>query len=321
MELNIDLDGKLADRISKITQEDRILFEKYISITPIDKPGINYENSFDYIQMYFNLGKFQGYKYLDKKTLLIFGISGKGSKAQIKFFKPLGSDRTRSTEVLSSYISELKETYTKPITLACLSNEQFKVMKRKITVKKARNFEYFIYDLEDMNELKGAKWKNVRQKINTFRNNYPKIRVEDISETSCKKVIHFISEWRRDAAARGFSYIDIEKNKAGTIYYKNKIDNKLVWGKVYYLKGKVEAFQLLFKLATSPEIRACGHAIGMVNNNIAGLSEYTQINVWQFVKEYGIRYVNDGPSWRPGLKRYKKKFNPCGVQLSIECKV
>jgi hypothetical protein len=315
----MEVEEKLADRISMITPEDRILFEKYISETPTDKPGIKYENSFDYIYMYLNQGKFKGYKYMDKKTLLIFGITGKGSKRQTKFFKPLGSDRTRSTEVLIEYVTKLKKTNTKPITLACLSNERFNDIRRKIEVKKVKHFEYFLYDLEDINELKGTRWKNVRQKINTFQNNYPKVRVEDLSETNGKKVIHFISEWRRDAAARGFSYIDIDKNKDTTKYYQNIIDNKNIWGRVYYLNGKVEAFQFLFKLETTPELHACGHAIGMVNNNITGLSEYTQIDVWQFVKKYGIRYINDGPSWRPGLKRYKKKFNPCGIQQVIEC--
>jgi len=321
MELNFDFDGKLADRISRITLGDRILFEQQLDETPSNKPGINYENSFEYIRMYFDLGKFQGYRYLDNDGLIFFSSTGSKKDPHFKVYKPLGQDSIDAVRTLTELVQALQETTTNPITITCLSNEHLKTLKKIMKIKKIKHFEYYIYDLRDLSDLKGTKWKNVRQKINTFSKNHPKVRIEDLDENNSKKALHFISTWRRAAAAKGFSYIDVDKNKAAVQFYQDKIDHKFLWAKVYYLRGRVEALQFLYKITTADKTEACAHAIGMANNDIAGLSEYTQIDIWQHVLDKSIRYVNDGPSWRPGLLRYKRKFNPCGVQQVNECVV
>jgi hypothetical protein len=313
------LNEKFTENISAVTENDRSLFESYLNNTPVEKPGINYENSFEYIQMYFNLGKFQAYKYLDNSVLVLFGLSGTGNKTHVKLFKPLGSDLDTGLGIFIDMVTAMKKTITTPITLTCLSNHHFKKLKSSIPIKKVKSFDYYIYDTSDIAGLKGNKWKNVRQKINSFKTNYPKVRIEDLNDKNFKKVIHFISEWRGDAIKRGFSYIDVAKNKLGVKYYQNKIDNKNLWSRVYYIKGKVESFQLSYRLITQTDANACGHTIGVANNDIPGLSEYTQIDMWRHMEQSGIRYINDGPSWRPGLKRYKSKFNPCDIQQVIEC--
>jgi hypothetical protein len=321
MALSLKLEKSIIKNISPITDEDRALFNQYIDRTSIEKPGINYENSFEYVQMYFNLGKFNGYKYLEKNVLIIFGEAGTGKKVHIKIFKPLSSNQRKSLDVLTNLIHELKKVTQNQITITFLMNKQLNKLKNQLPINKIKHFEYYLYDLSIMDELKGTKWKNVRQKINTFKKVFPKVRVENLNEMNSKKVIHFISEWRKDAAGRGFSYIDVAKSKYAVKQYRTKIDNENIWSRVYYLHGKIEAFQLLYKILTPSSISACGHAIGIANNDIAGLSEYAQVDTWRYVKEYGVRYVNDGPSWRPGLIRYKKKFNPYGSQHVIECTV
>jgi hypothetical protein len=316
MELNLKL-----EKASRINEKDRTLFEKYIGYTPPEEPGINYENSFEYVQMYFNLGKFQGYKYLDKNCLIFFSMIGTKKNPHFKIFKPLGKDTKSAVEVLIELIQALNQVTSNPITLTCLTNEHLKEIKKQIEIKKVKNFEYYLYDLEEISELKGTKWKNVRHKINSFQKSHPKVRIEDLDETNSKKALHFISTWRKEAAAKGFSYIDVDKNKTGARYYQDKIDHKFLWAKIYYLHGKVEAYQLIYKLLTNEPAGGCAHAVGMANNSVLGLSEFSQIDIWRHVKAHGIRYVNDGPSWRPGLVRYKRKFNPCGVQKVIECTV
>lgn len=321
MYFNLKLDERLAENLSRINEDDLDLFEQHLNNTPLEKPGINYENSFEYVKMYFNLGKIQGFKYLDKSILIFLGMVGTEKKPHFKLFKPLGKDRKTTFEILVKLVQDLKQVTSNPITLTCLTNEQLKEIKKQIEIKKIKHFEYYIYDLKEISELKGTKWKNVRQKINSFHKNHSKVRVEDLDETNSKKVLHFISTWRKEAAAKGFSYIDVDKNKAGVQYYQDKIDNKTLWARAYYLHGKVEAFQLMYKLLPKEPAGACAHAVGMANNSVLGLSEFSQIDIWRHINDHGIRYVNDGPSWRPGLVRYKRKFNPCGVQKVIECTV
>jgi hypothetical protein len=99
--------------------------------------------------------------------------------------------------------------------------------------------------------------------------------------------------------------------------FSSKNDFQNVWGMVYRLRGRVVAFQLLYRLGPD----AAAHAIGLALNEIKGLSETTQVQIWELLYNQGIRFINDGPSWRPGLERYKKKFNPIKSQKVFECKL
>ena len=72
MDTNSDLEKGFSPNISRITEKDRNLYEEHLTRSyqdlPSDVPISNYENSFEYIRMYFNLGKFQGYKFCDGST-------------------------------------------------------------------------------------------------------------------------------------------------------------------------------------------------------------------------------------------------------------
>lgn len=323
MEHSLKLDKKLLENITKIADQDKLRFEQYLNKPKPAKPVINYEDSFEYIRMYFKLGKFQGYKFYDEDNLIFFARYGTAKKPHFKVFKPLGEDLTKSLKALIQLVEALKNIATTPITLTCLTPTHLKELKKRITINKINSFDYYIYDLEDLAGLKGTKWKNVRQKLNTFQKNNPKVKSAPLTPENSKKVLHFVSAWRRAAAtARGFSYVDIDKNKASVRYYQDKSDVEYLWTRAYYIHGNVEAFQLLYRISTPAKSeRAYAHAIGMANNRISGLSEYSQVDIWRALKEEGIKYINDGPSWRPGLKRYKQKFNPCDVQKVYECNV
>jgi len=78
-------------------------------------------------------------------------------------------------------------------------------------MKNIKEFNYWIYDLNTMNDLHGIKWKNVRQKISAFHNNNPKLKIEQLSKNNYEDVIHFIGEWRRTLLSkRGLSYANLK---------------------------------------------------------------------------------------------------------------
>jgi hypothetical protein len=158
----------------------------------------------------------------------------------------------------------------------------------------------------------------VRQKIKSFNKSHPKMKIEKLSTENCSKALHFIGNWRRDLLdKRGHSYVNLEKNKFAVKYYASKNDFKNIWGTIYKLYGRVVAVQLLYKLGEN----SAAHAIGIADTEFSGLAEVTQIDIWNKVHECGIRYINDGASWRPGLERYKRKFNPISGQRVFECKL
>jgi hypothetical protein len=261
--------------------------------------------------MYFNSGRYQGFKFYDKKNLIICALEKK-TKPHFKLFKPLGPT---PGEKVAKIIKVLSEITNYPIHTVCLDNKLLKELKKEkqIDIKNIKEFNYYIYDLNTMVGLRGNRWKNVRQKINAFKKNHSmtKFKIEPLSEENCKDIVHFIGAWRRDLITkRGFSFANLEKNKFAAMYYADKNNLKDVWAMAYRFQNRVIAFQLLYRLNAD----SAAHAIGLADPECTGLNEFSQIHIWEQLQKSGIRFINDGPSWRPGLERYKRKFNPITVQ-------
>jgi hypothetical protein len=247
---------------------------------------------------------------------LIFALESK-KKPHFKLFKPLGKNWNNNLPELIKLLSSLT-SYT--IQVVCLDDYGIKELKKmkSFIIKNIKEFNYFIYDLDLLNNLKGNRWKKVRQKIANFEKNYPKLKQEKLSSENCDNALHFIGNWRRELLdKRGHSYTNLEKNKFAVQYYSDKNYFENIWGKVYKLHGRVVAVQLLYRL----DDKSAAHAIGIADIAFPGLAETTQINIWKKVYDCGIRFINDGASWRPGLNRYKRKFNPIGAQRVYDCKI
>lgn len=316
----IGSDKKLLTKfISPITDDDEKLIKLFFKPSCPQATSdslLNFEDSFEYIRMYFNSGRYQGFKYYDDESLLVFALENK-KKPHFKLFKPLGENVNRK---LSNIIAGLSKVTKYPIQMVCLNNGNLKALRkdRQIEVKNIKEFSYYIYDLEKLDNLKGSHWKNVRQKIATFNRNYPKLKAERLSIENSDDTVHFIGAWRRYLLSkRQFSYVNLEKNKFAAKYYADKNDYHNIWATVYKLRGRIVAFQLIYRLGTD----TAAHAIGLADTEIKGLSEFSQMHIWNELASTGIRYINDGPSWRPGLDRYKRKFNPSATQQVFECKV
>jgi hypothetical protein len=264
--------------------------------------------------MYFTTGGYRGFKYLDQENLIIFGIE---KKNKFKMFKPLGANAWEEFPGMVQFISSITNY---PIHMVCLSNSDLKKLKRQteLEVKNIKEFNYYIYDLSHLGELSGNRWKNVRQKIAGFNRSYPKLKIEHLTPENSENVVHFIGAWRRYIlSSRGHSYANLEKNKFAVRYYSHKNDMKNIWSTVYKLKGRVVAFQLLYRLGEN----SAAHAIGVADTEFKGLTETAQVDIWRRANQHGIRYINDGASWRAGLDRYKRKFNPVSIQTVFECKI
>lgn len=310
---------ELANEITALDNDDSILFKSFMKQGENDHNKnlqIKFENSFEYIRIYFNVGRYIGFKFHDGENLIIFAIEKK-KRPKVKMFKPLGPNFEK---VLSDLISLLNSYTNSPIQMVCLDSQMLKRIKKRpeLVVKNIKEFNYYIYDLSTLNNLKGNAWKNVRQKISTFEKNNPKLKTERLTSENLNDVIHFIGTWRRQLISkRGISYSNIEKNKDAANYYSNNNDLENIWAMVLRLSGRVVALQLLYRLNEN----SAAHAIGLADNSVKGLSEFTQIDIWQRLINQGIKYINDGPSWRLGLERYKRKFNPISAQKVYECKI
>ena len=293
----------MEEHISQVSQEDQELFNQFL------KEKKEFEDSFHYLQIYFASGGQKLYKYWKDESLIFFSQNRRG---HIKVFKPLGKKGERELPLL---ISHLSTKTSHPIDLRFLTKERVKFLKEKnISLSRLQRIEFLIYSLseEGVLGLKGKRWKNVRQKCNQFSKRWlPSLTVESLSQENLKDAVHFFGKWKRTAKERGFSYINIEKNKRAVRYLVERIDNKNVWCLLYRLRGKVEGVQALYRINE----HTAAHVIGMVNIGFKGFSEWSQIYVWRKMFEAGVKYINDGYSWTAPLREYKMKFHPVKVKI------
>ena len=301
-------------RIDRLVEKDEELFYRFNPPAEGDDEIIraNFEDSYEYIRLYFDSGDWHGMRYYDLDTLIFFAEAGSvenPSARRFKVYKPLGHDPLGKLNML---IDKLRSITDQGITVTCLPAE----IANNIDSGKKRQFRYLIFDCFELLELYGQRWKNVRQKITRFEKEHRNVRIEHLSERNSERVVHFISEWRRCALhERGHSYAQVGKSKFAARYYAGMVDEKNIWAYVYFVGGKVSAFQLLYRVGSN----AAANPIGMSDISMDGLAEYSQVHAWQQAAEAGIRYINDGPSWRRSLEDFKRKFNPVDSQLVIEC--
>ncbi len=310
---------KITKYISPLKDSDKQLITSLITL-PItnskENLKLNFENSFEYIRMYFNSGPYQGFKFYDEEHLIIFALSKK-KKPHFKLFRPLGNSAHEKFPDIVAALNSISPYYIQTVGL---DTEDLKILKKnnKLEIKNIKEFNYYIYDLELMSSLRGNRWKAVRQKISAFNRNHPRLKVEQLSVENKDEVVHYIGAWRRQLLSkRGLSYANLEKNKFAARFYADKNDFKNIWSTVYRLGTRVVAFQLLYRLGPD----SAAHSIGLADANLKGLSETTQVDIWEKLYQGGIRYINDGPSWRAGLEKYKQKFNPISSQKIFECKI
>ena len=244
------------------------------------------------------------------------GTDRKRDTIRSKMFKPLGA---KPVMTLRKLVKILKDISDNQIQIVCLPPK----VANRLQDWKRKQFRYLVFDVDDMEGLAGQKWKNVRQKVSRFERDNRSIRVESLSERNSGKVVHFISKWRREALdTRGFSYAQVDKARFAAKFYADRINryhdqkkpDQKIWAYVYFVGGRVSAFQVLYRLGE----RSAANPVGMADTHIYGLAEYSQVHAWTQAQLNGIKYINDGPSWRRSLEAYKRKFNPVGEQLVIE---
>ena len=127
---------------------------------------------------------------------------------------------------------------------------------------------------------------------------------------------------------RGFSFADVHSDKYGAKLlsiindYSNKKDTKepinLYNDRIFYrileIDNCISSFHLGYNIGFFNKSKFFAHAIGISDLTIPHLSEYAQIDFWKYIAQKGIRYVNDGPTWKNSLETYKNKFRPMEKQ-------
>jgi len=322
-----EFDGKDMERhITLAAASDEALFNHYL------REQQDFEDSFHHLRIYFESSGQTLFKYHEDNALIFFSRNRRG---HFKVFKPLGAG---GEESLPEFLRHLSRQSPRPVDLRFLTRARIAFLEGQgITLGRVQDFDFLLYDLlpeagggggaapdgfvptRDSDDahpasplsLGGRRLKNVRQKVNQFiRHHEDEVTAEDLSFDNLKDGIHFFAKWKKRAQERGFSYINIEKNKHVLRYLADKVDNSNIWCTLYRMGGVVEGVQALYRINDT----CAAHVVGTVTTDLAGFSEWSQVHIWKTVSQGGVRYVNDGYSWTPRLRDYKMKFCPTFVK-------
>lgn len=204
------------------------------------------------------------------------------------------------------------------------------IQKYPIHITSIKRIPYAIYDLQKTLPLKGKEFSNIRWHLNKFNRANHTIKIRSAKNIE-KPLLHLIGKWRRQAIhKRGFSFADVTSDKYGahllesisnaSLDVRNDdcrfINHNNLFYRILEIDNQISSFHLGYQLGFLRHSDMCAHAIGITDLSIPHLAEYAQIDFWTYMANKGIRYVNDGPSWRKSLEIFKQKFRPIEKQNS-----
>lgn len=302
--------------VSKITDEDRILFARFYNK---NKDSVDFSNSWFYTVQATIFG---GYKYFDGKTLIAF-TTKKPDEAPFAITQFLGDDSEKKAMKLAKELSYISK---KEVIFKNLTNEQFKLFTKLGCSDYKQgdgwndNYKYdddtfpeVIVELEKLIALNGRAHRILRYRINSFyKENY---LVEKYSRKYSKDALRVIDKWLKMIKNKYKDYLKEDK----IILHSAQIHRKFLElinsgdaGKDFiatliFVNNNALAFSIGYKLSDS--------AIGLytnvtADNSIKGISEAIIFELLKDAYANGYKYANLGGSEFQSLLDYKKKFHP-----------
>jgi len=167
--------------------------------------------------------------------------------------------------------------------------------------KKIKSNPDYIFDLKEIVELKGSKYKRERNSITAFKKKYNyifrKAKKEDI-----ENIIKFNKKWTKQKRENGeitwdtgYTESVIKNMLDDCISYIVEIDNKIVG----YFIGCHLNKDYCCAYARKSDIK------------YVGLSDFLFVEGYKLMKDLGYKYGNDsGDVGNKGLKKFKMGYNP-----------
>lgn len=271
------------------------------------------------------------------ESILFGSFYGKNYR-HVELSFPFENDPESSIDTLhflltdSSFASLIKDTQVTHLLLRDLNENMVHILR---TSKDAFQFQllslrelcYKIYNVRKTLDKKGKDFANLRWHLNKFQKDNHTVESVPITE-ALKPVIHLIGSWKRTAIQeRGFSYINVRSDKQAARLFNDiperHSDTRLTGNsprvndcilRVLKVDGQIRSFNFGYPLGIYEKKDVFAHAVGITDLSIPHLAEFAQYDFWKKVHEDGYFDVNDGPSWKQSLERYKQKFRPIATK-------
>lgn len=167
------------------------------------------------------------------------------------------------------------------------------------------SYDDFVYDVDEIIELKGKKFENRRNMIRRFHRDYPNAvfrKYDPIKDKSC--IYKLRDKWISHKSATGTKSI---WDKSIMKFLFENIDFLGIYVYVMEIDGSIEGFTISGKFCDN-----CSILVSLNTNfEIKGLAEAIWYETLKATRSLG-KYTNIGSGGKPthGLYKYKKSFNP-----------
>lgn len=222
------------------------------------------------------------------------------------FTFPLASSKEKTLQGL-----ELIEEYAKnsnyPIKFCQVPDVYVNILEEKYDIKKEEMTSWadFIYNADDIIELKGRKYSKIRNHIHHFSNEFPNYKYEEINQNNIEMVKRFFDKYEKNTSKDSATFIeDIEKTKE----VLDKLDLYEMKGGCIIADEQVIAFD-----------------IGEVINNVLFVHiekadvDYNgafQMIIWEYARhnaKSGMFINREDSAGDEGLDTAKRRWFPCGL--------
>lgn len=195
----------------------------------------------------------------------------------------------------------------KPISFHYLSSENLEIIKNNFKITKSKELSIGI-DIKNL-EFKGRKHHGIRNSINKCAK--LDLEVKD-NYNNINDVKTMLNEWSNILAQKYFR----DFSGKNLYFYKNNFHKDCI--NVFIYKEE----ELISFASASPPVDGCStYIIGKaLCNKYAGLSEYTDLLLYNKLKNIGCDIVNMGQATK-GLVYYKAKFPNSIEQIHYNGKI
>lgn len=178
-----------------------------------------------------------------------------------------------------------------------------------LSFSKGKSFysEEFMFDLEELSNLEGSCFKNVRNSYNSFKKNNKGIKIyKKNGEMDTKeRVKKFLEKWKREKLKRGYSTASIERD----LGILEGVKDKKHYKSILSLDGKVTGLLVSIRHPNNSDL--CVNLIRKSIPSAKYAEEYLQVEHSKRMIKKGMSFANDAPSASKSSARFKEKFqNP-----------
>jgi hypothetical protein len=297
--------------ISPISIDDYDLFRSFF-----DKQAHSYGNSWVYItQRMYGVGLNNlGYKFYDGNNLSAICVYPKIEEPEVNAFywvRPMGKN---IVDKIGKFSKLLLSKYQMPVYIAKLFKDNYDSLLyqgfkdvseypwAKVSPAEDDTYPEIIIDIEKTLDYKSVK-RNLRLALKKYKKSYKTIYVEGVNNGAGRD-----RAW--EVAGKFFKQklISLEHNLSNKYDYHNIIYNKIKKNNHLFIIKNEEEDLGMFNVSIIDNNYACSYASLALREKIPSLGDFSVINICDFLKNKGVKYLNVGGSELEGLDKFKRKF-------------